>query len=271
MRALITNDDGVESAGIRTLAAAAAETGLDVLVAAPSWDSSGASASLTSVEEGGRFLVHDVDVDGVGRGIGVEAAPAFIARAAVHEAFGPAPDLVLSGINHGLNCGHAVLHSGTVGAASTAFTYGTPAIAFSVESGDRVHWETAALVVRSVLEWFLEQQQLLLLNVNVPNVGRDELRGLRPAMLASFGAVTANVTEAGSGYVSMEYREIDADPEPGTDYALIGERFATYTALSPVCEGPLHGRIRVEDRFPAPDRVTPSGPGNVTTATQVPI
>ena len=112
MRALITNDDGIDATGLRTLAAAAVGAGYEVVVAAPSWDSSGASASLTSVERDGRFLVHEVDLGGVGRAVGVEAAPAFIARAAVHEAFGPAPDLLLSGVNHGLNCGHAVLHSG---------------------------------------------------------------------------------------------------------------------------------------------------------------
>lgn len=246
MRALITNDDGIDATGLRTLAAAAVGAGYEVVVAAPSWDSSGASASLTSVERDGRFLVHEVDLGSVGRAVGVEAAPAFIARAAVHEAFGPAPDLLLSGVNHGLNCGHAVLHSGTVGAASTAFTYGTPAIAFSIESGPDVHWETAGLVARVVLEWFRDRPELLLLNVNVPDVAREGLRGLRPAMLASFGAVTANVTEVGSGYVSMEYREVDAAPEPGTDVALVAERFATYTALSPVCEGPRHADLGME-------------------------
>ena len=57
MRALITNDDGVESRGIRTLARVAVEAGLETTVAAPSWDSSGAAASLTAVERDGRFLL----------------------------------------------------------------------------------------------------------------------------------------------------------------------------------------------------------------------
>jgi len=91
MRALITNDDGVGSAGIRALATVARKCGLEVTVAAPAWDSSGASASLTAVEHEGRLLLDrrafeefpDVPV------FGVEAAPAFIVRAAASRAFGP--------------------------------------------------------------------------------------------------------------------------------------------------------------------------------------
>ena len=119
MRALITNDDGVDSAGIRALARVAVDAGLDAFVAAPSWDSSGAAASLTAVEHDGRFLLHEVTYDELPEVVvfAVEAAPAFIVRAAATGAFGPPPEIVLSGINRGPNTGHAVLHSGTVGAA----------------------------------------------------------------------------------------------------------------------------------------------------------
>lgn len=237
MRALITNDDGVESPGIRTLALGAAEAGCEVTVAAPSWDSSGASASLTAVERDGRFLVREGTIEDLGvRCLGVEAAPAFISRAAIHGAFGEPPDLVLSGVNRGLNCGHAVLHSGTVGAASTASTFGVPAIAFSIESATQTRWETASAVISAVLRWYLEHPRMVLLNVNIPDRPADELRGLRFATLAAFGAVTANVTEVGKGYVSMEYRTPEARAEPGTDAALVAEGFATFTPLSPVCE-----------------------------------
>jgi 5'-nucleotidase len=64
-RTLITNDDGIDSPGIRVLARAAREAGLDVVIAAPSWDSSGSAASLTAVEENGRFLVESRTHDGM--------------------------------------------------------------------------------------------------------------------------------------------------------------------------------------------------------------
>ena len=174
MRALITNDDGVDSRGIRTLAAVAVEAGLETTVAAPGWDSSGAAASLTAVERDGRFLLDrrtfedlaDVEV------FAVEAAPAFIVRAAVTGAFGKPPDLVLSGINRGPNTGHAVLHSGTVGAALTASTFGVPAMAVShrrrrptTSSGRR-----ARPSARVALRWLLDADDRLVLNVNAPNM-----------------------------------------------------------------------------------------------------
>ena len=124
MRVLVTNDDGVDSPGIRALARACEVAGLEVTVAAPAWDSSGASASLTGVQQDGRLLLHRRGGWGAAQVFGVEAAPAFIVPAGVHGAFGEPPDIVVSGINIGANTGHAVLHSGTVGAALTAWTFG---------------------------------------------------------------------------------------------------------------------------------------------------
>lgn len=80
MRALITNDDGVDSPGIQALTAAAVDAGLDVVVAAPGWDSSGASASLTAVERDGRLVLEERSFRETSDVVAyaVEAAPAFI-------------------------------------------------------------------------------------------------------------------------------------------------------------------------------------------------
>ena len=166
----------------------------------------------------------------------VEAAPAFIVRAAEHGAFGDLPDIVLSGINNGANCGHAVLHSGTVGAALTAFTFGRPAAAFSIGASSAPHWDTATAVATSVLAWLRDAAQSIVLNVNVPDVPIDDVQGLVPARLAAFGAVQTNITEVGEGYVKFEYGALEADYEPGTDAAALAGGFACFTALSAVCE-----------------------------------
>ena len=137
VRALVTNDDGIGSEGIRQLALTAVGLGLDVVVAAPLTDASGSSASLLAVQEDSRIVVERraiAGLDGVPT-YGVAAAPGFISLLAVRGAFGPPPDLVLSGINRGLNTGHAILHSGTVGAALTASTLGCRGVAVSLESG----------------------------------------------------------------------------------------------------------------------------------------
>src|SRR3954451_1736734 len=153
MRVLITNDDGWDSPGIGVLASVARDLGATVTVAAPAWNSSGASASLTGVTEQGRLLIEErarADVPGMPF-IAVEAAPAMIVRAGVHGAFGPAPALVLSGINDGANTGQAVLHSGTVGAALTAATHGCRATAFSLGPGRPADYGAAILVARHVI------------------------------------------------------------------------------------------------------------------------
>jgi 5'-nucleotidase len=238
MRALVTNDDGIHGRGLAALARAAVESGLDVTVAAPSWDSSGASASLTAVERDGRFLLSTEVLDGLDdvKAYGVEAAPAFIVRAAVRGAFGDEPDLVLSGINHGPNTGHAVLHSGTVGAALTAATFGKRGAAFSLDASASPHWDTAQSVAREVIAWLIDADEAVTLNVNVPDVAPEELRGLRQARLSAFGAVQANVTDTGEGFIKLAFTEIDADPEPGTDSAFLADSWACFTPLQAACE-----------------------------------
>src|SRR5205085_7922132 len=134
-RCLITNDDGIDSPGLVVLAQVALEAGFEVVVAAPMREASGASASITAIEEDGHFLVEPRTLPGLEDACAVLAVgglPAFIALTAMREAFGPAPVIVLSGINTGPNTGYAVLHSGTVGAALTASTFGARAMAVSL-------------------------------------------------------------------------------------------------------------------------------------------
>ena len=239
-KVLVTNDDGIDSLGLHALAGLAVDLGLEVLVAAPTRESSGASASLGAVEDHGRVVVEPrpiVALPGV-ESLAVRGAPAFIVRAALHGAFGGEPDVVLSGINSGANTGHAVLHSGTVGAAMTAATYSRPSLAVSLAgSGDQWHWTTAVEVARPVVEWLLESGEVTVLNLNVPNVALERIRGLRRARLASFGAVQAKVTEVGYGYVGLEYSDIDPMQEPESDAGLVAHQWACVTPLVPICEG----------------------------------
>jgi 5'-nucleotidase len=239
-RALITNDDGINSPGLLALARSARDAGLEVVVAAPAWDSSGASASLTGVQEGGRIVVEETvvpDLDGVAA-FALHAAPGLIVLSASRGAFGAPPDLVLSGINRGPNTGHAVLHSGTVGAALTASTHGCRAMAVSLGVGEEDHWATAANVVRGMLGRLVDADPGRVLNVNVPNVPPTSLRGVRQARLARFGAVQTNVTRLDEGYVQLGYSDVEAVHEPGTDAQLLAEGYATVTALLAVCEAP---------------------------------
>jgi 5'-nucleotidase len=236
----VTNDDGIDSPGIWALAAAARDRGFSVMVASPAWDSSGASASLTAVLHDGRLLFQPrqqpvlPDVPG----FAVEAPPAYIVAAAASGAFGSPPDIVLSGINTGANTGQAILHSGTVGAALTAATYGyrSMAVSLAVTESTQWHWDTGREVATQALGWLAAAPRRTVLNVNVPNVERSRLRGLRPGTLARYGLVQTNLTESGKGWVKVGYEPVREAPVPGTDSALVAEGYACYTALNTVCE-----------------------------------
>jgi 5'-nucleotidase len=261
LRCLVTNDDGIGSEGLRVLALVALEAGLEVVVAAPMQECSGASASITAVEQDGHFVVEPRVLPGLEEAAAVLAVgglPAFIALTGMRGAFGPAPDVVLSGINNGPNTGYAVLHSGTAGAALTASTFGARAMAVSLNvrmrspSGAGVapsasappHWETAAEFARRALPALLSSAPGTVLNVNAPNIPLAEVVGFRRARLARFGAVQTNVSERGEGFFKVALAEIEAEYEPGTDAALIASGYATITPLQAVCEA---GAVELPD------------------------
>lgn len=236
MRALVTNDDGIHSPGLHHLACVALDAGLEVLVAAPVTEASGASASLIATRTDGRLNVHDVAVPGLeARCVSVEASPAYLTWAAARGAFGTKPDLVLAGINKGPNTGTAVLHSGTVGAALTAAAHGIPALAVSLAAVEPDHWETATWVAEQAVTWLQERDQRdpgpVVLNVNVPDVPLGDLAGIVQAPLASFGAVQADIAELGAGFLVLTVTDGDAGQEPGSDAALQAGGWATVTAL----------------------------------------
>ena len=203
-RVLVTNDDGISAPGIRWLADAARACGLDVTVAAPQDETSGMSAALSAVTEKGRVVLDSVTLTGLEdvAAFSVAASPGYIAVLASLGAFGPPPEIVLSGINRGANAGHAVLHSGTVGAALTAGNAGaramavsldvlSPAAASSSSGGTAIavvdalddearNWDTAAGIVRRLLPGLLDAPGGTVLNLNVPDLPASELARPRP-------------------------------------------------------------------------------------------
>ncbi|WP_127125910.1 5'/3'-nucleotidase SurE [Georgenia sp. SYP-B2076] len=235
MRVLVTNDDGIASPGLTVLARAALDAGHEVVVVAPHRQYSGASAALTAQEEDGHLVLVDERPPGLPDGVrafGVKAAPALITFVASFGAFGEKPEVVMSGINLGANTGRAILHSGTVGAALSASGHGIRAMAVSIASADPQHWDTAEQVSALGLDWLVKQDQDdRVLNINVPDVAPERLRGLRSAELASFGAVQARVKERRKGYVQLTYSGVEAEDEPGTDHYLLARGWATATML----------------------------------------
>ncbi|SFQ31567.1 5'-nucleotidase [Amycolatopsis arida] len=241
LRALITNDDGIASDGLAVLAHAAVAAGFDTVVAAPHEESSGTSAGLTVLAEEGTPVISKVDRPGLPDVdcYSVAAHPAFITLAATEGAFGPPPDVVLSGVNRGANVGRAVVHSGTVGAALTAVVNERRGLAVSlqVEQGGPPRWEAAAAVLRVALPMLERVPAGVVLNVNVPNLPPERLGPLTRAGLSSRGVVQTQ----------LEHRDHTSDvvtavvggedgARPGTDVYLLERGVPTMTALRPVSE-----------------------------------
>ena len=241
-RVIITNDDGIDSEGLWQLAAAAAEAGCDVLVAAPASEASGSGAAMSAVQDGGRIEIERRQLPGAAAAIpayAIQATPAFIAFIAAGGAFGFRPRFLLSGINKGPNTGRVVLHSGTVGAAMTAAAHGITAAAFSLDTrgaAGPLEWPTAAHVAGQVIGVLPGVPAGIVLNVNVPNVPRERLGGIRRASLATLGAVQMSIAAPAEGYLQLKMSASPGEPEPGTDSAALAAGYASVTPLHGVCE-----------------------------------
>lgn len=241
-RVLVTNDDGIDAPGLHVLARAAREAGLDVTVAAPARQSSGASASIVAAEEDGRIAIEARSIDGL-EGVAcfaVRGGPGLIALIAAHGAFGDPADLVLSGVNHGANVGRAILHSGTVGAALTGGLNGAWGVAVSLDVGmnpTRFHWETGADAAIGLLPFLLERPRGTVINLNAPNT--PEHRGLVEAGLAPFGIVQTTLKERDATHIRLAVEDLPNTPEPGSDAALLADGWVTVTGIDPVSAVPL--------------------------------
>ena len=239
---VITNDDGIDSPGLVALAAAALAAGYETVVAAPLTESSGTSAGLTAAAQDRRVITKEHTLPDLPEvtAYAVDAHPGLIALAACHGAFGPVPDMLLSGVNRGANVGRAVLHSGTVGAALTASINGVRSLAVSLDvpldPSEEPHWTTAAGVVAGLLPVLVDGVPDAVLNINVPDTLPSELREARWAPLAPFGSVRARVERVEDGVIQVGSVVGDEPPDPDTDAALLAEGHVTVTALRSVTE-----------------------------------
>jgi 5'-nucleotidase len=207
----------------------------------------------------------EVDIPGLAHvpTFGIDGPPALAVIVACIEGFGPPPDLVVSGINHGVNAGRSALHSGTVGATLTGAQFGIRGLAVSIAWGeDPVPWETPVGLAVAILPTLVEAPPSTVLNLNVPAVSPDRLQGVRHGTLGRVGLIRAVRPEttpepvAGppldrtSGAIALTLRGMgvgadrlaeQAELEPESDAALLAEGWATVTPLSGVREDVSEG------------------------------
>lgn len=251
MRILVTNDDGIEAPGIVPLAAVAVDAGHDVVVAAPLLDLSGIGAAIWRMHADRSLHPEAVELRGL-PGVpcfAVDGPPALAVLNATRGELGEPPELVLSGINPGMNTGASVLHSGTVGAALTAANAGLSALAVSLQSGDQYPWDTAAALAGFALGWLLDQPATTVLNLNVPNLPLEQVKGVRRARLAPFGTVRAAIAESKGGNRQMELAERSRELAPDTDTALVRAGYAAVTSIVGVREAESDAGDALESSF----------------------
>ena len=227
MRILISNDDGYFAPGIERLAAALAARA-DITVVAPERDRSGASNSLT--------LDRPLMVRRAPNGfLFVNGTPTDCVHLAVTGLLDHLPDMVISGINLGANMGDDTIYSGTVAAATEGYLLGIPSIAMSLASKAGRHFETAAAVALELVERHARAPAgAWLLNVNVPDIAQDALRGMAVTRLGrrhKAEDVIRSQNPRGETVYWVGAAGAAADAGEGTDFHAVETGFVSVTPL----------------------------------------
>ena len=228
MRILLSNDDGYQARGLRLLAQGLADLA-DVIVVAPDRNRSGASNSLT--------LDTPLRVEQVSANVYyVNGTPTDCVHVAITGLLEDEPDMVISGINHGANLGDDVLYSGTVAAAMEGRFLGLPTIAVSLVMEQGKYFASALSVVRRMLE-LMESDPLpqdTILNINVPDLPEDRIRGIRATRLG-FRHKSEPVVEAfdpkGRPVYWVGPAGAGPDAGPGTDFDAIAGDCVSVTPI----------------------------------------
>jgi 5'-nucleotidase len=231
MRVLVSNDDGVDAPGIRTLAQTLREAGHEILLVAPDRDRSGASNSLT-LDMPVRVVQQD---ETTWRVYGTPTDCVHIALTGMLET---EPDIVVSGINNVANLGDDVIYSGTVAAATEGRFLGLPAVAVSLATTDGIgrHYETAARAAVEIIAR-LHTDPLpadTILNVNVPDVAWDEVQGFEVTRLGNRHRAEHCVQQRdprGRQWWWIGAAGAEQDAGPGTDFDAIRRGFISITPI----------------------------------------
>lgn len=219
VRVLVTNDDGVYAPGLAAITRALQAWAGDeheIVVVAPLANHSGASAAVGTVYERETISYRRVDVPGATgvRAFGVDATPALAVLIGTLGGFGPRPDIVVSGINLGANVGRSVLHSGTVGATLVGAQLGLRGLAVSLRSGfPPEQWSTATAVALGVIPALHAAPPGTVLNLNVPAVRLETLRGIRRARISTSGIVRSATTGSAPGRATEDERKLSNEGE----------------------------------------------------------
>jgi 5'-nucleotidase len=228
MHILLSNDDGYVAPGLACLAEALASVA-EITVVAPERDRSGASNSLT--------LDRPLSVKRSANGfLFVNGTPTDCVHLAVTGLLDHLPDMVVSGVNLGANMGDDTIYSGTVAAATEGYLLGVPALAVSLAGKDGKHFDTAARVTLEIVARLqrVPMSEPVLLNLNVPDLTYDELRGIEITRLGKRHKAESVIKEVNPRKETIYWIGPAGgaqDAGEGTDFCAVAAKHVSVTPL----------------------------------------
>jgi 5'-nucleotidase len=232
MLILLTNDDGIYAPGLQALEAELHRLG-DVVVVAPATEQSGVAHSITFLTPLVAKQIYDGERP---RGWAVEGSPADSVKLGIFEFCPRRPDLVVSGLNGGLNAGINVLYSGTVAAAIEGAFFGITSIACSLEYNEHANFRRAAQISAGIIEQILQQKgpEPQLYNLNIPTAACQTRSRVKivPMGVARYGEhFIKRADPRGRAYYWATNDPPPRDDGEETDLTAITKGFITLTPL----------------------------------------
>jgi len=177
MQILLTNDDGIHGEGLRAIYKELSKIS-KVTVVAPDSERSSVGHGITLAHP---LWVQKVKVFNKNSFYGISGTPADCVKVALRVILKKKPDLIISGINLGPNCGYSVFYSGTIAAAREGAMLGIPSIAISLATFNNPDFSYAAVVGAKLAKIFnkMKLPEQTFLNVNVPNKKSENIKGMR--------------------------------------------------------------------------------------------
>lgn len=233
MRLLLVNDDGIHAEGINILAKEL-EKDYELIIVAPEEQRSAQSQAITISKA---LIVKRVQLDGIkSKAYSVSGTPADCVRIALDKLIDNEVDMVISGINQGLNAGMDVLYSGTISAAIEANLYNIPAMALSAEWIDgQIDYHLAAKYGKDILKKTKDDfiKDNIILSINTPYLNGEDIKGVK---VCKIGGVIYD-------YYLMEHNKDNGEKvlklqgrreralEEGTDRYYLSKGYVTITPL----------------------------------------
>ncbi|MDI9466253.1 MAG: 5'/3'-nucleotidase SurE [Bacillota bacterium] len=233
MRILLTNDDGIQANGLRSLVR---ELGpiAELYLAAPDRERSGTGHSITVFEP---IKAVPTSISGVKQAWIVGGTPVDCVKLALARLIEGKIDLVVSGINHGPNLGTDVLYSGTVSAAAEGVIMGCPSIAVSLnaEGGD-LDFSLAARFTRQMVQLARKEgiEPTTLININVPALPEENIKGVRITKLGvrNYDNLFEERRDPrGNTYYWMGGGVVEEDQDAQSDVTAVQEGYISITPI----------------------------------------